>query len=206
LPSWSWRFKESAQGGAGLRELSLHILDLIENAVKAGASVVAVEIAVEPELDLMCIAVEDNGPGLSVPADQAMDPFYTTKKGKKTGLGLSLFRFRIEQAGGQLALERSPLGGLAVLATLRLAHVDRNPLGDLASTLSSVVASNPQLELHCRLKARERERVIVSSELAREKVTTDGSSLYAEALNRPSVARQVYRKIKAALEALEIKE
>ena len=136
-----------------MRELALHILDLIENAVTAGASIVAVEISVEPGWDLMRITVEDNGPGLSVPVEQVMDPFYTTKEGKKTGLGLSLFRFRIEQAGGELALERSPLGGLAVRATLRLAHVDRNPLGDLASTLSSVVACNSHSSSTCKLVA-----------------------------------------------------
>jgi len=189
-----------------LRELSLHILDLIENAIAAGATVVAVEIAVEPEWDQMRITVEDNGPGLSVPVERAMDPFYTTKKGKKTGLGLSLFRFRIEQAGGELALERSPLGGLAVRATLRLAHVDRNPLGDLASTLSSVLATSTQLELRLRIRVKERARVVVSSEVARELVASDGSSLDAESLSRLSVARQMYRKIKEGLEALEIKE
>jgi hypothetical protein len=189
-----------------LRELSLHILDLIENAVTAGASIVAVEIGVEPGWDLMRITVEDNGPGLSVPEEQAMDPFYTTKEGKKTGLGLSLFRFRIEQAGGELALERSPLGGLAVRAALRLTHVDRNPLGDLASTLSSVVACNPRLELSLRIRVEEREQVIASSDVAREWVVPDGSVPAAGEAGRLSVARQMYRKIKAGLEALQIKE
>jgi len=189
-----------------LRELALHILDLIENAVTAGASVVAVEIVVEPEWDQMRIAVEDNGPGLNVSAERAMDPFYTTKKGKKTGLGLSLFRFRIEQAGGEITLERSPLGGLAVRATFRLAHVDRNPLGDLSSTLSSILATNTQLELRLRLRAEGRERIVVSSEVARESVAADGSALDVEGIGRLSVARQMYLKIKAGLEALQIKE
>jgi len=189
-----------------LRELSLHILDLIENAITAGATVVAVEIAVEPAWDLMRIVVEDNGPGLSVPVERAMDPFYTTKKGKKTGLGLSLFRFRIEQAGGELALERSPLGGLAVRATLRLAHVDRNPLGNLASTLSSVVASNPDIELRCRLKVGEREQMILSEEVSRELVLQGKRGSIPTAINRLAVARKVNQQIKEGLKALEIKE
>ena len=154
----------------------------------------------------MRIVVEDNGPGLSVSAEQAMDPFYTTKKGKKTGLGLSLFRFRIEQAGGELALERSCLGGLAVRAMLRLAHVDRNPIGDLASTLSSVLATNPQLELSLRIRVDERERMIASSDVARELVAPDGSALPMDAVSRLSVARQMYIRIKAGFEALQIKE
>lgn len=201
-----------------MRELSLHILDIIENAVTAGASRIAVEVTQETEWDLMRIVVEDNGPGLSVSAEQAIDPFYTTKKGKKTGLGLSLFRFRIEQAGGELTLDRSTLGGLAVRATLSLAHVDRNPLGDLASTISSVVAANPQLELSLCIRSGGRQQVIVSSEVARELVASDGLALAANTISDPSVARplaasrplsvarRMYWKIKAGLEALQIKE
>ena len=201
-----------------MRELSLHLLDLLENAVTAGASLVAVEIALEPEWNLLRIIVEDNGPGLSVSAEQATNPFYTTKKGKKTGLGLSLFRFRIEQAGGELALERSSLGGLAVRATLRLTHVDRNPIGDLASTISSVVAANPQLELSLCIRFNGRQQVIVSSEVARELVAADGLAVAANTVSDPSVARplaasrplsvarRMYWKIKAGLEALQIKE
>jgi hypothetical protein len=189
-----------------LRELSLHILDLIENAVTAGASRVAVEIIQETERDLMRIVVEDNGPGLSVSPEQAMDPFYTTKKGKKTGLGLSLFRFRIEQAGGKLNLDRSTLGGLAVRATLGLDHVDRNPIGDLASTLSSVLAINPQLELSLRIRTDGREQLIASSEVARELAGPDGCAQAANTVSSLSVARQVYWKIKTGFEALHIKE
>jgi hypothetical protein len=183
-----------------LRELALHILDLIENALNAGASRIAIEIALETQRDLMRIVVQDNGPGLSVPAETAMNPFYTTKKGKKMGLGLSLFRFRIEQAGGELCLERSELGGLAVRASLRLTHVDRNPIGDLASSVASVLATNPELELSICIRVDDRERLICSSDLSPELVTPDGS-----ALPMP-VSRQMYQRIKAGLEALQIKE
>ena len=207
-----------------MRELSLHILDLIENAVTAGASRIAVEITQETDWNLMRIVVEDDGPGLSVSPETAMDPFYSTKEGKKTGLGLSLFRFRIEQAGGELTLDRSSLGGLAVRATMSLVHVDRNPLGDLAATLSSVVVANPRIELSLRIRINDREQVIVSSEVARQLVAPDGSALGAQITDhsagsgplaeaRPpdttrllAVARQMYRKIKAGLEALQIKE
>ena len=213
-----------------MRELSLHILDLIENAITAGASRVAVEIAQETERDLMRIVVEDDGPGLSVSAERAMDPFYTTKNGKKTGLGLSLFRFRIEQTGGELVLDRSALGGLAVRATLSLVHVDRNPVGDLAATISSVAATNPQLDLSLCMRIDGREQVVESSEVARQLVNPEDSTPAGHktddpAMNEPragassleiscplaairplEVALQMYRKIKAGLEALQIKE
>jgi len=148
-----------------LRELALHVLDLVENSIRAGAGVVAVTVEEQPERNLLAIAVEDDGPGLVVNPEQATDPFYTTKEGKRTGLGLSLFRFQVEQAGGALELGRSALGGLAVRATLQLGHVDRHPLGDLASTLAGVVAANPGVEVCVELRVGDRD-VRVSSAFA----------------------------------------
>jgi hypothetical protein len=145
-----------------LRELSLHVLDLVENSVRAGAGVVAVVVEEQPDRDLLAISVEDDGPGLAVEPEQALDPFYTTKEGKRTGLGLSLFRQQVELAGGGVELGRSALGGLAVRARLGLAHVDRYPLGDLAGTLAGVVAANPGIEIRARLARGDRE-VNVSS-------------------------------------------
>ena len=182
-----------------MRELALHILDLVENSLRAGASVIEVGVEEETEADRLIIRVEDDGPGLPVPAEQALDPFYSTKPGKKTGLGLSLFRFRLEQAGGRLELGRSQLGGLAVLGEMSLSHVDRSPLGDLASSLSTVAACNPEVELRCRLR-RERQEVSVSSRELAEAMTGNGGA------NPFAVSREVYRKIKESLAALRIKE
>ena len=139
-----------------MRELSLHVLDLIENAIRAGAATIAVAVEEEPDQDRMIISVEDDGPGLAVPPDVATDPFYTTKEGKKTGLGLSLLKFRAEQAGGSFCLTRSDLGGLAVRARLPLSSVDRSPLGDLPATLASVVCTNPEVDLRLRLRVGDR--------------------------------------------------
>jgi hypothetical protein len=182
-----------------LRELSLHILDLIENALRAGASVIEVGLEQDPQADRLAIRVEDNGPGLEMPPEQALDPFFSTKPGKKTGLGLSLFRFRLEQAGGRLTLGRSPLGGLAVRGEMALGHVDRSPLGDLATTLSTVAASSPQVELRCSLRMGDRHWRASSRELAEELAGNGGANPFA-------VSREVYRNIKEGLAALRIKE
>lgn len=197
-----------------MRELSLHILDLIENSIRAGATLIAVTLEEEPEWDVLRVVVEDNGPGLSVSSEQATDPFYTTKEGKATGLGLSLFRFRIEQAGGELALDRSLLGGTAIRATLGLSHVDRSPLGDLAATLSGSLAANPGVELLLRLKVGARERVLSSSDVARElaelgrrsSAESDGWISTATHPSRLAVARRLHERIKESLAALEFKE
>jgi hypothetical protein len=179
-----------------LRELSLHILDLIENAIRAGAGRIAVCVDQQPWDNLLSISVEDDGPGLPVPAHTALDPFFTTKEGKKTGLGLSLFRFRVEQAGGEMRLERSALGGLAVRSTMRLGHVDRSPLGDLASTLASVACTNPGVELSARLRVGSREVSVSTAEVAR--------ALPAGTRGDIAVARQVRQKITEGLQALQL--
>ena len=177
-----------------MRDLSLHVLDLIENSIRAEASVIAVTVVQDCEKDLLKIIVEDNGPGLSVSSDVALDPFFTTKEGKRVGLGLSLFRGAAERAGGTLTLAQSPLGGLAVTATMQLAHVDRSPLGDLAATFSSVVCTNPQLDLRCRFCNGKQEWVVRAPDVAKELPPNERCGL--------AVARRVSERIRAGLAAI----
>lgn len=184
-----------------MRDLSLHLLDLMENSIRAEATVISVTIEQDPSKDLLRIVVEDNGPGLGVEPEQALDPFYTTKAGKRTGLGLSLFRGTAEQAGGHVSLARSPLGGLAVTAQMRLSHVDRSPMGDLAATLCSVVCTNPEVDIWCRFvlwqpDGGSREWVLRSSEVQKELPFGQRCGL--------AVARRLAEKVREGLAAVEI--
>ena len=135
-----------------MHDLSLYLLDVIENSVRAGASVVATTIVADRSAGTLVIDVQDDGPGLPVQAEAAMDPFYTTKQHKKTGLGLSLFRQAAEDAGGGLTVGRSDeLGGVAVHAWLALDNVDRPPLGDVATSILTMVATNPDIDFRVHL-------------------------------------------------------
>lgn len=136
-------------------ELSLHVLDLMENSLRAGASVIVVSVIEDPGRDRLELVVEDNGPGLNTTPQGALNPFYTTKAGKRTGLGLSLFQAAAERAGGALELGPSILGGLKVAAHMQLGHVDRNPMGDLPATVATVALTNPELDLRVRLMSGE---------------------------------------------------
>jgi hypothetical protein len=180
-----------------MRDLSLHILDLIENSIRAGASEVCLTVEEDFADNRMTIVVEDNGPGIDVPADTATDPFYTTKRGKKTGLGLSLFRAAAERAGGRLDLRQSSLGGLAVEATMELNHIDRSPLGDIAGTVSSLVCTNPDLDLRCHLRVGQQTRQVSVPDVSGEMDNGSRCGL--------AVARQVSQKIREALEGLQIR-
>ena len=196
MRSWPWRFAGLAGGGVIVRDLSLHVLDLMENSIRAGATVIGVTVVQDRGLDLLKIVVEDNGPGLGVAPEVALDPFFTTKGGKRTGLGLSLIRGAAERAGGTVALERSPLGGLAVVATMKLSHVDRSPMGDLAATISSIVCTNPGIDLRCRLNVGKGEWEVCSSEVAKELPMAERGGL--------AIARRVSERIKAGLASNEV--
>jgi hypothetical protein len=152
-----------------MRELSLHILDLVENSVRAGASAISISITADSEKDIMQIDVEDNGPGFDVPAQKAFDPFYTTKEGKKLGLGLSLFSQAAQRAAGQASIGKSTrLGGAAVQATMHLRHIDRSPLGDLARSIAGMVCTNPQIDFHVSLRFDLVERFLSSAEVVED--------------------------------------
>jgi anti-sigma regulatory factor (Ser/Thr protein kinase) len=191
------RCRESVAGDVAMRDLSLHILDLIENSIRAGASVILLTITENLDEDKLHVVVEDDGSGFRVSSSEATDPFYTTKKGKRTGLGLSLLRAAAEQAGGELTVYRSRFGGAAVKATMRLSHVDRSPLGDLAATLSSLACTNPDIDLWCRLRVGDEESVVRFSEIAQELPLGECRGL--------AVARRVCERINTALASLEVR-
>lgn len=145
-----------------MRELSLHILDLIENSLAAGARAIEVTVDADEGGNRLVISVEDDGRGLSVPPEVAMDPFYSTKSGKRTGLGLSLLAASAQRAGGQLSLDRSPMGGAKVQAAMQLRHIDRAPLGDLAATFNGMAVTNPTVDLRLRIRCAAGELAISS--------------------------------------------
>ena len=135
-----------------MHDLSLYLLDILENSVRAGATVIATTIVADRTRDELSMLVEDDGPGLPVEPEQALDPFFTTKANKKTGLGLSLFRQAAEAAGGGLCVGGSPdRGGASGRAWLRLGDVDRPPLGDVAASIATMVVTNPEIEFRVDL-------------------------------------------------------
>jgi signal transduction histidine kinase len=149
-----------------VRDLSLHILDLAENSLPAGATIIAVTVAADDAADRLTILVEDNGPGLSVPPEVAADPFYTTKSGKQVGLGLALMKGAAERAGGTAVIGSSALGGVAVKAEMGLSHIDRTPLGDLATTVSTLVCTHPDVDFRITLRRGNEEQTLRSLDLA----------------------------------------
>jgi anti-sigma regulatory factor (Ser/Thr protein kinase) len=138
-----------------MRELSLHILDLLENALEAEATRVEVRIDEDLAADQMSISVRDNGRGMDQEtANRALDPFFTTRTTRHVGLGLPLLAAAAQRCEGRVQLESVPEQGTMVTATFRYSHLDRAPLGNVADTLLACLLAEdgkaPQLCFqHC---------------------------------------------------------
>lgn len=130
-----------------MNELSLHILDIVNNSVKAGASLILLNITEEVASDLLTIVIEDNGCGMDKDfLAEVLDPFKTTRTTRKVGMGLSLFKSAAEQTGGTLTIESEKNVGTKVCATFGLSHIDRQPLGDVASSVTTVLSGNSAID------------------------------------------------------------
>jgi len=149
-----------------VRELSLHILDCLENAIEAGATRIALTVEEDSALDRLAITVEDNGKGM--PAElvaRVLDPFVTTRQTRHVGLGLPLLAAAAERAGGQVLVQSTPGAGTRIMAVFQLRHWDRAPLGDLPATVLAVLLGQPPVDLAYRHCVDGREFVCDTAEL-----------------------------------------
>ena len=127
-----------------MQELSLNILDVAENSVSAGASLIEITVELDRRGDRLTIAIGDNGCGMDEETKKRVaDPFYTTRTTRKVGLGVPLFKMAAEMTGGGLTIRSEKGKGTQVTATFGLSHIDRMLLGDMAGTMSALIGSNP---------------------------------------------------------------
>lgn len=130
-----------------LRELALHILDITENSLNAGASLVTIEVVEDIAADRMTIRVADNGRGMDAEtAARVVDPFFTTRTTRKVGLGLPFLKQVAEMCNGSLTIDSQVGQGTAVTATFQRSHIDRMPLGDLPGTMLTLIVGSPQAD------------------------------------------------------------
>ena len=121
-----------------MKDLSMHILDIAENSVRAGARRVFIEIEEDTRTGVMSISVADDGRGMhEEELARALDPFYTSKEGKKTGLGLPLLKRKAEECGGSFEVTSTPGEGTAVFASMDMKNIDCPPAGDMVPRISA---------------------------------------------------------------------
>lgn len=131
-----------------MEDLSMHVLDVAQNAIEAGASTVEIKLVEDPEADQLVVEVRDNGRGMSSEMTKAaIDPFFTTRTTRKVGLGLPMMAQAARAAGGKLELTSQPGRGTRVRAVFQHSHLDRQPLGDVEATVVGLMACNPDVEV-----------------------------------------------------------
>lgn len=130
-----------------MEDISLHILDVAENSINAGATLVKISITEKTDEDILSLRIEDNGKG--IPKEhmkEVLDPFYTTRTTRSIGLGLSLLAQSARETGGDISISSAENGGTAVEARFRPGHIDMKPLGNIADTMVVLITGNPQAE------------------------------------------------------------
>ena len=130
-----------------MREMSLHIMDIAENGIGAGAKLIDISVTEDRKDNRLKIVIRDNGRGIPVDlVERVMDPFYTTRTTRRVGLGLSLFREASRRCDGEFAIKSKEGQGTEVSASFRLDHIDLAPLGDMAGSLTSLILGNPDVD------------------------------------------------------------
>ena len=130
-----------------MEDLSLHILDIVENSIAAMAKRIEIRIDEDRAKDLVTIEIKDDGKGMDEQTvKKALDPFYTTRTTRRVGLGLSLLAQAAKDSEGTFDLSSSPGEGTTVNATFRLSHPDCKPMGDIGQTIQVLVMSHPEID------------------------------------------------------------
>jgi hypothetical protein len=177
-----------------MREISLHLLDIAENSVAAGALNIRIEVHEDINNDILQASVEDDGRGMDAEtAKSVLDPFYTTRTTRKVGLGIPLLKLAAEQSEGGLSLASQPGQGTRVEVTFRHSHIDRMPLGDLASTFLAVLVAYPHI--HWIFNYR-----VTQAGGEREEFTFDDTELKAELGDLPMTEPEILSFVRAMLE------
>ena len=164
----------------GLREISLHLLDIAENSVAAGAK--TIEITIEEDLhnDRLKASIQDNGRGMDEQLlARVTDPFVTSRTTRKVGLGIPLLKAAAEACDGSLRISSIPGQGTYLEVDFQRSHIDRMPLGDVAGTFLTLLIAYPQVHWIFHYRADQAEFTLDDEPIKRE--------LEGIALTEPSI-------------------
>lgn len=129
-----------------MRELALHLLDIAENSVSAKASTIQIDVKEDHAADRLQITVQDDGTGMTPEmVAKVTDPFVTSRTTRKVGLGIPLLKAAAEACNGGLTIESALGMGTCVTVEFQLSHIDRMPLGNLISTIITLVVGSPEV-------------------------------------------------------------
>jgi len=173
-----------------MEDLSLHILDVAENSVAAQASQVEIRLVEDKKMDVLSLEVIDNGIGMDEETQKrALDPFFTSKKVRRFGLGLSLLAESAKAANGYLSIKSKKGKGTRIKAIFQYSHIDRRPLGNIGQTIITLVIGNPDINF-IYVHKKDRQRYVFDTRRIRSQLkdisinSLDGMRMIKEELSR----------------------
>ncbi len=171
-----------------MRELSLNVLDIAQNSVSANASLIEIELNENTAEHKLLISICDNGKGMTKEqVDNVRDPFFTTRTTRKVGMGIPLFKFAAEMTGGRLEIESEVGVGTKVRAYFKTDHLDFTPVGDMTSTMISLITMNLHIDFIYKRKTDDKEFTVDTRQL--KEILGDVP------LNEPSIAMWITQYI-----------
>lgn len=149
-----------------MEELSLHILDIAENSVSAGATSIVITVTESTRKNLLRIDIIDNGKGMNnEQLKKATDPFFTSRTTRRVGMGLSLLKQAAIAANGDMNIDSAIGKGTTVSAIFQLDHIDRQPLGNMADTLIALISGSPGIDIHFTYERNEQKFIFDTIEV-----------------------------------------
>ena len=147
-------------------EISLNVLDVTENSVSAGATRIGISVTVDSPADTLTIVISDNGCGMSEETvRRVIDPFYTTRKTRKVGLGVPFFKLAAELSGGRFEIDSKEGEGTVGTAVCGRTNIDRMPLGDMPSTIHTLVTMHEAIDFCYTFRYDEEEFTLDTAEM-----------------------------------------
>jgi anti-sigma regulatory factor (Ser/Thr protein kinase) len=179
-----------------LREIALHILDVAENGITAGADCIHIIVDEARAKNLLTIIIQDNGKGVQTEKiGKLTDPFVTSRTTRRVGLGLSLLEAAARRCDGNLTIDSQPDKGTRITTTFCYDHIDRAPVGDMASTLSILIMGNTEVDFVYSHRIDGKSFDLDTREIKEE--------LGPSYMTDPALMNQLKKSIKAQLEKLE---
>lgn len=149
-----------------MKEISLHILDITQNSIVAGASKIVLEVIEDTKEDILRFTIKDNGCGMDEEfLKNVINPFTTKRTTRKVGLGIPLLKLAAENAGGGIDIKSRVGEGTEISAWFKHSHIDRQPLGNMADTMFTLITSNTEPDFDYIHKYNDKEFKVSTREI-----------------------------------------
>jgi len=149
-----------------MNELSLHILDIVQNSIKANAKLVEIYIEESDLKDTFTITIKDDGHGMDEKTlNEVSDPFFTTRTTRKVGMGTSLFKMAAELCEGSFTIASTVDVGTTVQASFKKSHIDRAPLGAIEETITILILNDNNIDVYYKHVINNKEYIFDTREV-----------------------------------------